>query len=194
MALKAWYWLKRVLVPMPHVRVPTAAFFTDVKATVYAEQLSILDSAAFGCSDISELGLSLPEAEQSPDSVTFKHLNRRHPPPNAKRALGGCHPLRPLQRSHRKAQRHLVSCPQEPTASFSHTVGAAVLSPRDGRTLLRPKWKRCLVPNLSISPSPSIISGVRPNIQHLLEPCHFTELDPVCMGTIAFMVSRELEP
>ncbi|GFY69889.1 hypothetical protein TNIN_252591 [Trichonephila inaurata madagascariensis] len=60
---------------MPHVRVPTADFFTDVKATVYTEQLTLLDAAAFGCSDISELGLSLPGAEQSPDSVTFKHLS-----------------------------------------------------------------------------------------------------------------------
>ncbi|GFY62344.1 ras-specific guanine nucleotide-releasing factor RalGPS2 [Trichonephila inaurata madagascariensis] len=76
MAQKAQgYWLKRKLFPVPHVRVPTAAFFTDVKATVYAEQLTLLDAAAFGCSDISELGLSLPEAEQSPDSVTFQHLS-----------------------------------------------------------------------------------------------------------------------
>ncbi|GFX79118.1 uncharacterized protein TNCV_3914031 [Trichonephila clavipes] len=81
MALKAWYWLKRALVPVPHVRVPTAAFFTNVKATIYAEQLTPLDAAAFGCSDISELRLSLPEAEQSHDSVTFKHLSNRvyHP-------------------------------------------------------------------------------------------------------------------
>ncbi|GFV31080.1 hypothetical protein TNCV_4814131 [Trichonephila clavipes] len=35
---------------------------------------------------------------------------------------------------------------------------------------------------------------VWPNVQHLLEPCHFTELDPVGMGTFAFMVSTELEP
>ncbi|GFS30692.1 ras-specific guanine nucleotide-releasing factor RalGPS2 [Trichonephila inaurata madagascariensis] len=75
MALRAWYWFKRAIVPVPHVRVPTAAFFTDVKATVYVEQLTLLDVAAFGCSDISELGLSLPEAEQSPGSVTFKHLS-----------------------------------------------------------------------------------------------------------------------
>ncbi|GFR06935.1 hypothetical protein TNCT_185581 [Trichonephila clavata] len=34
----------------------------------------------------------------------------------------------------------------------------------------------------------------RPNIQHLLEPCHFTELDPVGLGTFTFMVSSELEP
>ncbi|GFY64388.1 ras-specific guanine nucleotide-releasing factor RalGPS2 [Trichonephila inaurata madagascariensis] len=35
---------------------------------------------------------------------------------------------------------------------------------------------------------------VRPNIQHLLEPCDFTELDPMGMGTFTFMVSTELEP
>ncbi|GFX79119.1 hypothetical protein TNCV_3914041 [Trichonephila clavipes] len=35
---------------------------------------------------------------------------------------------------------------------------------------------------------------VRPNIQHLLEPCHFSELDPVGMGTFVFMVSTEPEP
>ncbi|GFS39490.1 hypothetical protein TNIN_432651 [Trichonephila inaurata madagascariensis] len=35
---------------------------------------------------------------------------------------------------------------------------------------------------------------VWPNIQHLLEPCHFSELDPVGKGTFAFMVSMELEP
>ncbi|GFY63324.1 hypothetical protein TNIN_277521 [Trichonephila inaurata madagascariensis] len=50
-------------------------FLTDVKATVYAEQLALLNAAAFGCSDISDLGISLPEAEQSLDSVTFKHLS-----------------------------------------------------------------------------------------------------------------------
>ncbi|GFS39905.1 ras-specific guanine nucleotide-releasing factor RalGPS2 [Trichonephila inaurata madagascariensis] len=161
MALKAWYWLKRVFVPVPHVRVPTAAFFTDVKATVYAEQLTILDAAAFGCSDISELGLSLPEAEQSPDSVTFQHLSEW----TVRTILAQSCPklrarivshfiqiaaiLHQMRNVHSEAAilSALSSAPierlkgtwsrvsQEPTASFSHSVGAAVLSPRDGHGL-----------------------------------------------------------
>ncbi|GFQ96695.1 hypothetical protein TNCT_157271 [Trichonephila clavata] len=35
---------------------------------------------------------------------------------------------------------------------------------------------------------------VWPNIQHLFEPCHITEIDPVGLGTFTFMVSTELEP
>ncbi|GFQ96696.1 hypothetical protein TNCT_157281 [Trichonephila clavata] len=75
MAQKAWFYLKRKFVPVPHVRVPAAAFFTDVKAAIYAEQLTLLDAAAFGCSDISELGIPFSEAEQSLDGVNFIHLS-----------------------------------------------------------------------------------------------------------------------
>ncbi|GFQ70423.1 hypothetical protein TNCT_279861 [Trichonephila clavata] len=65
MAQKAWYWLKRKLFPVPNVRVPIAAFFTDVKAMIYADQLTLLDAASFGCSDISELGILLFEGRNS---------------------------------------------------------------------------------------------------------------------------------
>ncbi|GFX10973.1 hypothetical protein TNCV_512331 [Trichonephila clavipes] len=62
--------------------------------------------------------------------LLYRH--RRHPPPNAKRALGDRHPLRSCQRSHRKAQGHLVSCLQEPRENLSHSMRAVVLSPQDG--------------------------------------------------------------
>ncbi|GFR04113.1 ras-specific guanine nucleotide-releasing factor RalGPS2 [Trichonephila clavata] len=75
MAQKSWYWLKRKLFSVPRVRVPTAAFFTDVEATVYAEQLTLLEGESFGCSDISELRIPFLKCEQSPDRVTFKHLS-----------------------------------------------------------------------------------------------------------------------
>ncbi|GFU45907.1 ras guanine nucleotide exchange factor C [Nephila pilipes] len=79
MAQKAWYWLKRKLRPVPHVKVPTAAFFTDVKAEVYAEQLTLADAASFKRIDVSELIRSPFEAEQSPNTMQytgrFHHLS-----------------------------------------------------------------------------------------------------------------------
>ncbi|GFS79479.1 ras-specific guanine nucleotide-releasing factor RalGPS2 [Nephila pilipes] len=59
--------------------VPTAAFFTDGKAEVYAEQLTFEDAASFKSIDISELIRSPFEAEQSPNTMQytgrFHHLS-----------------------------------------------------------------------------------------------------------------------
>ncbi|GFT79062.1 ras guanine nucleotide exchange factor C [Nephila pilipes] len=71
MAQKAWYWLKRKLLPVPHVKVPTAASFTDVKAGIYAEQLTLEDAASFKRIDVSELTRSPFEAEQSPNTMQY---------------------------------------------------------------------------------------------------------------------------
>ncbi|GFU71977.1 ras-specific guanine nucleotide-releasing factor RalGPS2 [Trichonephila clavipes] len=220
MALKAWYWLKRALVPVPHVRVPTAAFFTDVKAAVYAEQLTLLDAAAFGCCDISELGLSLPEAEQSPDSVTFIHLSEW----TVRTILAqSCPKLRARIVSHFidiAAILHQMRNVHSEVAILSALSSAPIERLKDTwsrvsksrRRTYRTLWELLCCPHETDTDSPTskmekVFSSkpfhlsvsldhlrVRSNIQHLLEPCHFTELDPVGMGTFTFMVSTELEP
>ncbi|GFS70552.1 uncharacterized protein TNCV_1490201 [Trichonephila clavipes] len=125
------------------------------QATVFAEQLTLLDAGAFGCSDISELGLSLPEAEQSPDSVTFKHLSEwtvrtilaQFCPKRRAQIVSHfieiANILHQMRNVHSEVailsalasapiERLKVSCPQEPKAKFSHSMGAAVQYPRDG--------------------------------------------------------------
>ncbi|GFY60213.1 ras-specific guanine nucleotide-releasing factor RalGPS2 [Trichonephila inaurata madagascariensis] len=220
MASKAWYWLKRKFVPVPHVRVPTAAFFTDVKATVYAEQLTLLDAASFGCSDISELGLSLPEAEQSPDSVTFKHLSEW----TVRTILAqSCPKRRALIVSHfikiatilhqmRNVHSEVAILSALSSAPIERLKGTWSRVPKSQRRTFRTLWELLCCPHetdtdcqtskmekvLSSKPFHQSVSfdhlRVWPNIQHLLEPCHFSELDPVGKGTFAFMVSLELEP
>ncbi|GFY54804.1 ras-specific guanine nucleotide-releasing factor RalGPS2 [Trichonephila inaurata madagascariensis] len=207
MALKAWYWLKRALVPVPHVRVPTTAFFTDVKATVYAEQLTLLDAAAFGCSDILELGLSLPEAEQSPDSVTFKYLSEW----TVRTIVAqSCPKLRARILSHFIHIAAILSALS--SAPIERLKGTWSRVSKSRRRLFRTLWELLCCPHETdpdcqtskmekvFSSKPFHLSvsfdhlRMRPNIQHLLEPCHFSELDPVGLGTFTFMVFTELEP
>ncbi|GFY17972.1 ras-specific guanine nucleotide-releasing factor RalGPS2 [Trichonephila clavipes] len=220
MALKAWYWLKRKLVPVPHVRVPTAAFFTDVEATVYAEQLTLLDGAAFGCRDISELGMPLPEAEQSPDSVTFNHLSEW----TVRTILAqSCPKLRARIVSHfidiatalhqmRNVHSEVAILSALASAPIERLQGTWSRVPKSRRRCFRTLWELLCCPHetdtdcqsskmekvLSSKPFHLSVSfdhlRVRLNIQHLLEPCHFSELDPVGLGTFTFMVSTELEP
>ncbi|GFY52636.1 ras-specific guanine nucleotide-releasing factor RalGPS2 [Trichonephila inaurata madagascariensis] len=179
MEQKEWYWLKRKLFPVPHVRVPTAAFFTDVKATVYAKQLTLLDAESFGCSDISELGISFFEAKQSPNSVTFKQLldwtvrTILVQSCLKRRARIVSHFIEIATILHQMRNVHsevailstlssapigLVS-PRAEGELFALYGSFCAVPTRQTWTLLSQRWKRCLVPNLSISPSASIISG-----------------------------------
>ncbi|GFQ65626.1 hypothetical protein TNCT_144591 [Trichonephila clavata] len=123
------------------------------------------------------------------------HPNRHHPPPNAKLALGDRHPLRPLH-----------------SAPIERLKGTWSRVPKSRRRTFRTLWELLCCPHetdtdyptskiekvLSSKPFHQSVSfdhlSVWPNIQHLLEPCHFTELDPVDMGTFTYMVSTELEP
>ncbi|GFU71966.1 ras-specific guanine nucleotide-releasing factor RalGPS2 [Trichonephila clavipes] len=220
MALKAWYWLKRALVPVPHVRVPTAAFFTDVKAAVYAEQLTLLDAAAFGCCDISELGLSLPEAEQSPDSVTFIHLSEwtvrtilaQSSPKLRARIVSHFIDIAAILHQMRNVHSEVAILFALSSAPIERLKGTWSRVSKSRRRTYRTLWELLCCPHETDTDSPTskmekVFSSkpfhlsvsldhlrVRPNIQHLLEPCHFTELDPVGMGTFTFMVSTELEP
>ncbi|GFT29386.1 ras-specific guanine nucleotide-releasing factor RalGPS2 [Trichonephila clavipes] len=195
MALGAWYWLKRTFAPAPHVRVPSAAFLTDVKAMVYAEQLMLLDAAAFERSDFSELGLSLPEAKHSPDSVTFKHLSEwivrtilaQFCPEFRARNVSHfidivaiLHQMRSVH--HRKAQGHLVWCPPRAKRRTFRTLWELLCCPHETDTnSLTSKMEKVF----SSEPFHQSVSfdhlRVWPNIQHLLEPCHFTEINQVGM-------------
>ncbi|GFT17867.1 ras-specific guanine nucleotide-releasing factor RalGPS2 [Trichonephila clavipes] len=220
MSLKAWYWLKRTFVPVPHVRVPTATFFTDVKATVYAEQLSLLDAAAFGCCDISELGLSLPEAEQSPDSVTFQHLSEwtvrtilaQSCPKLRARIVSHFIDIAAILHQMRNVHSEVAILSALSSAPIERLKGTWSRVSKSRRRTYRTLWELLCCPHETDTDSPTskmekVFSSkpfhlsvsfdhlrVRPNIQHLLEPCHFTELDSVGMGTFTFMVSTELEP
>ncbi|GFY59769.1 ras-specific guanine nucleotide-releasing factor RalGPS2 [Trichonephila inaurata madagascariensis] len=219
MAQKAWFWLKRKLFPVPHVRVPTAAFFTGVKAAVYAEQLTLLDAASFGCSDISELRLSLPEAEQSPDGVNFQHLSEW----TVRTILAqSCPKRRALIVSHfidiatilhqmRNVHSEAAILSALSSAPIERLKGTWSRVPKSRRRTFRTLWELLCCPHETDTDCPTskmekVFSSepfhlsvsfdhlrVWPNIQHLLEPCHFSELDPVGMGTFTFMVSTELE-
>ncbi|GFR11689.1 ras-specific guanine nucleotide-releasing factor RalGPS2 [Trichonephila clavata] len=201
-------------------KVPTAAFFTDVKATVYAEQLTLLDAASFGCSDISELGIPLSEAEQSPDGVNFKHLSEW----TVRTILAqSCPKRRALIVSHfikiatilhqmRNVHSEVAILSALSSAPVERLKGTWSRVPKSLRRTFRTLRELLCCPHetdtdcisskmekvLSSKPFHQSVSfdhlRVWPNIQHLLEPCHFSELDPVGMGTFAFMVSTELEP
>ncbi|GFV69341.1 ras-specific guanine nucleotide-releasing factor RalGPS2 [Trichonephila clavipes] len=220
MASKAWYWLKRKFVPVPHVRVPTAAFFTDVEATVYAEQLTLLDAASFECSDISELGLSLPEAEQSPDRVPFKHLSEwtvrtilaQSCPKLRARIVSHFIQIAAILHQMRNVHSEVAILSALSSAPIERLKGTWSRVPKSQRRTFRTLWELLCCPHetdtdcqtskmekvFSSKPFHQSVSfdhlRVWPNIQHLLEPCLFSELDPVGMGTFAFMVSLELEP
>ncbi|GFR06926.1 ras-specific guanine nucleotide-releasing factor RalGPS2 [Trichonephila clavata] len=220
MAQKAWFWLKRKFFPVPHVRVPTAAFFTDVKATVYAEQLTLLDAAAFGCSDISELGIALPEAEQSPDSVTFTHLSEwtvrtilaQSCPKLRARIVSHFIQIAALLHQMRNVHSEVAILSALSSAPIERLRGTWSRVPKSRRRTFRTLWEMLCCPHETDTDCPTskmekVFSSkpfhqsvsfdhlrARPNIQHLLEPCHFTELDPVGLGTFTFMVSTELEP
>ncbi|GFT41759.1 hypothetical protein NPIL_65091 [Nephila pilipes] len=156
-AQKAWYWFKTKLVPVPHVKVPTAAVFTDVQAKVYAEQLTLADAAAFKTIDISELKNHPFEAELSTNLEHFTarfnylsdwtvrtilaqscskrratffvtfHRHRRGPPSLEKRSFSVFNNLCPHKRSNREIENFLVSCPQEQKAHLPNSVRASVL-------------------------------------------------------------------
>ncbi|GFR16245.1 ras-specific guanine nucleotide-releasing factor RalGPS2 [Trichonephila clavata] len=220
MAQKAWYWLKRKLFPVPHVRVPTAAFFTDVKATDYAEQLTILDAASFGCSDISELGIPRFEAEQSPDSVVFKHLSEwtvrtilaQSCPKRRARYVSHFIDIAKVLHQMRNVHSEVAILSALASAPIERLHGTWSRVSKIRRRSFRTLWELLCCPHetdmdtvtskmekvLSSKPFHQSVSydhlRVWPNIQYLLEPCHFTELDPVGMGTFTFMVSTELEP
>ncbi|GFR21548.1 ras-specific guanine nucleotide-releasing factor RalGPS2 [Trichonephila clavata] len=220
MAQKAWFWLRRKFFPVPHVRVPTAAFFTDVEATVYAEQLTLLDAAAFGYSDISELGMPLLEAEQSPDSVTFKHLSEwtvrtilaQSCPKLRARIVSHFIQIATILHQMRNVHSEVAILSALSSAPIERLKGTWSRVPKSRRRTFRTLWELLCCPHETDTDCPTskmekVFSSkpfhqsvsfdhlrVWPNIQHLLEPCHFSELDPVGLGTFAFMVSLELEP
>ncbi|GFX00204.1 ras-specific guanine nucleotide-releasing factor RalGPS2 [Trichonephila clavipes] len=201
-------------------QVPTAAFFTDVKATAYAEPLTLVDSASFGCSDISELGIPFFEAEQSPDSVTFKHLSEwtvctilaQSCPKRRTRIVSHFIEIATILHQMRNVHSEVAILSALSSAPIDRLEGTCSRVSKSRRRTFRTLWELLCCPHETdmdtvTSKMEKVLSSelfhqsvcvdhlrVWSNIQHMLEPCHFPELDPVGMGTFTFMVSTELEP
>ncbi|GFT47686.1 hypothetical protein NPIL_415171 [Nephila pilipes] len=150
------YFLKSKLLPAPHVKVPTAAFFTDLKAEVYAEQLTFADAASFKHINVSEFirspfeannrptqcstqvisitcltglcapSLHSPAPNVGPHRVSF-HTNCRSPP-TSKLPLEVRDSLRPLQCSNRYTRSPGLMSSRAEGASSVPCVRASLLA------------------------------------------------------------------